>query len=138
MATKKEQETLIDALSFYGLRDLPDEDTKEHLWIRALGKVQKADGTISYVGMSRNDKLEEVISKDFGSISVIRKIIAVYPFEFLDSSYLPKFKTKSKEERIKHLKYEGVNANFDDMSLKDLDKLVYHQAMKTQLSQTKH
>lgn len=134
MATKKEKETLIDALSFYGLRALPEEDNKEHLWIKALGKVQKADGTISYVGMTRNEQLEEVICKDFGSIAVIRKVLKVYPFTFLDAAYLPKFKTKTKEERIKHLRYENVKGDLENMSLKDLDKLVYHQAIKNQLS----
>lgn len=136
MATKKEQETLIDALSFYGLTDLPEEDTKEHLWIKALGRVQKADGTISYVGMSRNEKLEEVVCKDFGTLGVIRKILNVHPFVYLDAAYLPKFKTKSKEERIKYLKFNGVKDNLDDVSLKDLDKMVYKQAMISQLTNT--
>jgi hypothetical protein len=55
---------------------------------------------------------------------------------YLDAAYLPKFKTKSKEERIKYLKFNGVKDNLDDVSLKDLDKMVYKQAMISQLTNT--
>lgn len=134
---KKEQESLIDALSYCGLRELPKVDNNEDVWIRALAKVAKADGSFGYVLLEKDGNLNDKVKRDFGSTSIIRKIEEVYPFSYLKPSYMPKFKTQGKDERIKYLQRYDANWDLSKMTVKELDKQVMILAVKKQLSNEK-
>lgn len=129
----------MECLKWTGVSKLPEKDDKENIWINAIGLVQKADGSESYVALGKNAKLEIEYVKDFGSISVIRKIKEIYPYEYLLAKNMPQFKTKKKEERIDYLnKYGyGKDRNLEELSLKDLDKMVIWSSIKFQLNQHK-
>ena len=86
---KKEQESLIDALSYCGLRELPKVDNNEDVWIRALAKVAKADGSFGYVLLEKDGNLKDKVKRDFGSTSIIRKIEEVYGVPYEKIIFLP-------------------------------------------------
>jgi hypothetical protein len=131
---KNEEKSLISAMAFCSLRELPQEDDKENIWVEALAKVKKADTTTSYVYVRKDKNGENKIAKDFGSSSVIRKVICYYPFNFLKANYLPTFKTQKKEDRIRYLQKVYKDKDFSAMSLKELDKEVLKVAINNQLA----
>ena len=131
---KDEEKSLISAMAFCSLRELPQEDDKENIWVEALAKVKKADTTTSYVYVRKDKNGENKIAKDFGSSSVIRKVICYYPFNFLKANYVPTFKTQKKEDRIRYLQKVYKDKDFSAMSLKELDKEVLKVAINNQLA----
>jgi hypothetical protein len=128
------RESLIDALSWASLRELPEKDNGENIWIRALALVSKRDGSKSYVALVKGKNGEDRIIRDFGSVSMIVKIEEIYAFEYLDSSYLPTFDSKKKEDKIKWLSMQRPEVNYEEMSSKELNKAILHVAMQNQLA----
>lgn len=128
------RESLIDALSWASLRELPEKDNGENIWIRALALVSKRDGSKSYVALVKGKNGEDRIIRDFGSVSMIVKIEEIYAFEYLDSSYLPTFDSKKKEDKIKWLSMQRPEVNYEEMSAKELNKSILHVAMQNQLA----
>jgi hypothetical protein len=128
------RESLIDALSWASLRELPEKDNGENIWIRALALVSKRDGSKAYVALVKGKNGEDRIIRDFGSVSIIVKIEEVYAFEYLDSSYLPTFDSKKKEDKIKWLSMQRPEVNYEEMSAKELNKAILHVAMQNQLA----
>lgn len=136
---KFREKTLIDCLAYLSLRSLPKKEDGENYWIRAVALIEKSDGTQNYAYVEKNDKLENRIVKDFGSISSIKRVVEYYPFSYLTQQFMPKFKTQKKEERIVHLtKNEAVKKDYSSMSLKELDKEVLKRAVARQLAKEKH
>lgn len=129
------EDSLLEALKWASLPSLPEEDDKENIWIDALALVEKSDGTESYVALTKDDKLENKIIKDFGSVSIVRSIKQIYPYVYLSSAFVPMFKTRKKEERIAFLTQYKKDWDLSEMSLKELDKLVIIGAIKKQKSQ---
>jgi hypothetical protein len=128
------RESLIDALSWASLRELPEKDNGENIWIRALALVSKRDGSKAYVALVKGKDGEDRIIRDFGSVSMIVKIEEIYAFEYLDSSYLPTFDSKKKEDKIKWLSMQRPEVNYEEMSAKELNKAILHVAMQNQLA----
>ena len=136
MNPKQKELSLIEALSFCSLRELPEEDDKENIWILALAEVQKHDGSISYVLLRKNwETLTDNIVKDFGTVSAIHKINHIYPFNFLKAGYMPTFKTNKKEDKVNYLKKSNPanTAKYESITAKELDKEIIKIAIKTQL-----
>lgn len=125
--------SLIECLKWCGVPSLPDEDDKENIWIKAIALVQKADGSESYVAIKKDEQLRDKIVKDFGSVSVIRVVKAIYPYSYLSGAYVPQFKTKKKEERIAYLQKIYPQDDFSQMSVKELDKQVVISAVQYQM-----
>lgn len=134
---KKTEESLIDALSYCDLRDLPDVEDGENVWIRAIAKIVKSDGLEYYAYVEKGQNLENRIIKDFGSMSSIVKVSAYYPFSYLKADYMPEFKTKKKEERIAYLTRFKVNKDYSNMTLKELNDEVLKGAIEMQLAKEK-
>ncbi|MGN0929802.1 MAG: hypothetical protein ACI4N3_04135, partial [Alphaproteobacteria bacterium] len=70
------------------------------------------------------------VVKDFSiELSSIYKIEKIYPYLYLDSGQIPKFKDeKSKEEKIAWLSFYDKETDYSSMSLKDLKKAVINKA----------
>jgi hypothetical protein len=128
------EKSLIDVLSYCDLRDLPEADKKEYVWVRAVALVEKRDGTLNYAVAKANAIGDYAITKDFGSISSIVTVKQYFPYEFLDATFLPDFKGAKKEDRINWLVKNGVNKDFSSMTAKDLDKECTNFAIKQQLN----
>lgn len=135
MAKNIERESLVSALAYCSLRDLPEIDNGEEVWIYAVAKVEKADGSTSYALVEKDDNGEDRILKDFGAISAIRSVVSYHPYVFLKPAYLPKFKSEKKEERVEYLnKKLSDGRDFAKMSKKELDVIILNLAIKNQKS----
>lgn len=132
MSTLKEK-TLLDALSFVSLRTLPTKAEKEdNNYLSAIVEVVKVDGTTSYALQKTREDLTKYIAKDFGTISTIKEIVSIHPFEFLKEKYV--FNGTTKEEKIEYLKkmYKDEDYDFDTMPLKEINKMIKMIAVKYQ------
>lgn len=130
---KIKEKTLVDALSYCDLRELPKEWDKETVYIRAIALVSKTDGSYNYAVVKKGDGGKDNVEKDFGNISAIRTIEKVYPFRFLATNFVPTFKTKSKDERLNWLEKFGDGKDYSSMTLKELDKEILSSAMQRAL-----
>ena len=125
--------SLISCLAALDLRDLPKEWDKEDVWILAVGLVSKIDGTFSYAALRKDEDGNARVVKDFGNICAIRRVEKVYPYKFLDASFMPMFKTRAKDERIAWLERMGEKGNFIEMSAKELEKKVLNVSIQQAL-----
>lgn len=130
-------ESLINALSYCSLRELPEVEDKESVWIRAIAKIVKADGQEYYAYVEKDSNLNNKIIKDFGPVSAIARIVEYYPFSYLKPAFMPKFKGRSKEERIAYLTRYNKDLKLDGLSVKELDKLIMKGAILKQMEQEK-
>lgn len=139
---KLNKESLVRALSFCGLREVPEEWDKENVYLRALALVSKSDGSESYVLVAKDGRGNDKVVKDFGNVCAINATISVHPFFFLDTRWLPEFKPKGKgkanadgkAERIAWLERNGVVMN-EKTDIKTLDKEILYVAMQKALAQ---
>lgn len=97
----KLEQTLLNCLMFAGEKSLPEEWTKENVWVRAVVLVHKMNGVDSYAVAQFNGKKESIIY-DPGGSSRIREIKAIYPYMYLDKCYLPS-NMKTREDIIAFL-----------------------------------
>jgi hypothetical protein len=138
MKKKRLDETLIDAMSYCSLRELPEVDNGTDLWIRALAKVAKSDGSFSYVYVIKDpDTLDNKVKKDFGTVSAIIKYLEYYPFYYLDARLMPTFDGNTKAERIEYLNKLDPSADHSKKTLKELNREVVRIVMKYQLEKEK-
>lgn len=139
---KLKKESLVKAMSFCGLREVPEEWDKENIYLRALALVAKTDGSESYVLVEKDERGEDRMVKDFGTISAIHETISIHPFFFLDTRWLPEFKPKGKgkgnadgkAERIAWLERNNVIVD-GKTDIKTLDKEILYVAMQKALAQ---
>ena len=127
------EKSLIKCLAALDLRDLPKEWDKENVWILAVGLISKIDGTFSYAALKKDKDGNARVVKDFGNICAIRQVEKVYPYKYLDATFIPYFKGRSKDERIAWLEQMGEEGNFGEMSAKELDKKVLNVAIQQAL-----
>ena len=127
------EKSLINCLAALDLRDLPKEWDKENVWILAVGLLSKIDGTFSYAALKSDEDGNARVVKDFGNICAIRQIEKVYPYKYLDASFMPYFKTRAKDERIAWLDRMGEKDDFSLMSAKELEKKVLNVAIQQAL-----
>jgi hypothetical protein len=128
-------ESLIKALSHFLLKDLPDVDTGENIWVKALALVRKCDGSESYVYVVKDiETLQNKIAKDFGGVARISEIIEFYPFSYLKSGYVPTFNGKKKEDRVKYLMTYDNRKDYSSMTLKELDREIIRVGIEKQLN----
>jgi hypothetical protein len=124
-------------LSWASLRELPEKDNGENVWIKALALVSKRDGSKAYVALVKGKDGEDRLIKDFGSVSQIVKYDEIRPYVYLDSSYLPTFEAKKREDKIKWLALRRPDVDFEAMNAKELNKAILHVAMQNQLEDLK-
>lgn len=134
MAKDMLRESLINALSWASLRELPQKDNGENIWIKALALVSKRDGSKAYVALMKGKNGEDRLIKDFGTVSQVVKIEEVYAYSYLDSSYLPQFDSKKREDKIKWLSLQRPDVDYESMTAKELNKAILHVAMQNQLA----
>ena len=131
-------ETLVEALSFCGVRELPEELKGKEVWIKAIGLVSKVDGSQSYVYLERGELGVSNIKKDFGTLSPIVKIDKIYPYLYLSEDEVPKFSKEDKGEKTSWLVARGYNE--EELSTKThqhINKLVIDECVKAALNKDK-
>lgn len=138
MSTIKDK-TLIEALSYCDLNVVPEEDTKEYIWIRALALVKKTDGSSNYAVCERDKEANPKIVKDFGSVAAIVKIEKFYPFTLLDKQYIPVFNGRNaNDNRIKWLRDRGEKGELESMKPKELELKILKYAINDALMASKN
>lgn len=129
-----ERQSLMQCLDWCSVRTLPAEYDGKNVYIKAIGKVSKKDGTFAYVAIKKDKQGNDKIVRDFGSMSAIHKIEKIYPYLYLDALFLPVFKTAKKEERIMFLSSVYKGRSFTEMTLKELDKEVLNYAIQRNIA----
>jgi hypothetical protein len=130
---REEQESLVEALSYCALRELPNKDDGDGYWLEAIARVAKRDGTHSYAYAARDiQTLEPCIKKDFGSVSGIAFVEDYYPYEYLRDEFAVKLSTKeSKVEYLSSIDADNAKA-YAKMSVKKLDEEIIRRCIIAQ------
>ncbi|MEE1082183.1 MAG: hypothetical protein UH850_00355 [Paludibacteraceae bacterium] len=134
----KTRASLIKALSYCSLRELPEVDSGEDVWIKALALVTKTDGRDYFIAIEKDPKtIANRVKKDFGDTGAIVVYKSIHPYLYLSSEYMPKFHDKTKETRIKYLTDVNPEIDWSKYSLKELNDAVLGVAIKAQLNHIK-
>ena len=135
-----EKETLTAVLQFTGCTELPSALKEGDIYVRAIAKVKKANNHETMCVIVNDGEGNPIIKKDFGSISMIKEIVEIYPLSVLESDSIPYFRkkkdivnflvnlgeTESDVERLASSKEEEDKAA--------LKALVYKHCIKLQIS----
>ena len=107
MENKNEKSSLIEVLSLSKRSDLGKEWDGKKLWLKAIIKVQKCDNSINYALADNDGYNSPSITRDFGNMAKIVKILAIYPTYYLSENQRPNLKNKS--DIINYLAAYGCN-----------------------------
>ena len=89
-----EKETLTAVLQFTGCTELPSALKEGDIYVRAIAKVKKANNHETMCVIVNDGTGKPIIKKDFGSISMIKEIVEIYPLSVLESDSIPDFRKK--------------------------------------------
>lgn len=89
-----EKETLTAVLQFTGCTELPAAIKEGDIYVRAIAKVKKANNHETMCVIVNDGTGNPIIKKDFGSISMIKEIVEIYPLSVLESDSIPYFRKK--------------------------------------------
>lgn len=134
-----EKETLTAVLQFTGCTELPAVLKEGDIYVRAIAKVKKANNHETMCVIVNDGTGKPIIKKDFGSISMIKEIVEIYPLSVLESDSIPDFRKKKDivsflvrlGETESHVeKLASSKADEDKAALK---ALVYKHCIKLQI-----
>lgn len=134
-----EKETLTAVLQFTGCTELPSALKEGDIYVRAIAKVKKANNHETMCVIVNDGTGKPIIKKDFGSISMIKEIVEIYPLSVLESDSIPDFRKKKDivsflvrlGETESHVeKLASSKADEDKAALK---ALVYKHCIKLQI-----
>ena len=134
-----EKETITAVLQFTGCTELPAALKDGDIYVRAIAKVKKANNHETMCVIVNDGTGKPIIKKDFGSISMIKEIVEIYPLSVLESDSIPDF--RSKKNIVSFLVNLGENESYVEQlaaSKSDEDKaalkaLVYKHCIKLQI-----
>lgn len=89
-----EKETITSVLQFTGCTELPAALKEGDIYVRAIAKVKKANNHETMCVIVNDGTGKPIIKKDFGSISMIKEIVEIYPLSVLESDSIPYFRKK--------------------------------------------
>lgn len=134
-----EKETLTAVLQFTGCTELPAALKEGDIYVRAIAKVKKANNHETMCVIVNDGTGKPIIKKDFGSISMIKEIVEIYPLSVLESDSIPDF--RKKKDIVSFLVNLGENESYVEKlaaSKSDEDKaalksLVYKHCIRLQI-----
>lgn len=135
-----EKETLTAVLQFTGCTELPAALKEGDIYVRAIAKVKKANNHETMCVIVNDGTGNPIIKKDFGSISMIKEIVEIYPLSVLESDSIPYF--RKKKDIVNFLVNLGENesdverlaSSKEDVDKADLKALVYKHCIKLQIA----
>ena len=89
-----EKETLVAVLQYTKCKELPEPLKEGDIYVRAIAKVKKANNHETMCVIVNNGEGKPIIKKDFGSISMIKEIVEIYPLSVLENESIPDFRKK--------------------------------------------
>lgn len=135
-----EKETLTAVLQFTGCTELPAALNEGEIYVRAIAKVKKANNHETMCVIVNDGTGNPIIKKDFGSISMIKEIVEIYPLSVLESDSIPYF--RKKKDIVNFLVNLGENesdverlaSSKEDEDKSALKALVYKHCIKLQIA----
>lgn len=135
-----EKETLTAVLQFTGCTELPEALKEGDIYVRAIAKVKKANNHETMCVIVNDGTGNPIIKKDFGSISMIKEIVEIYPLSVLESDSIPDFRKKKDivsflvrlGETESHV--EKLASSKEDEDKAALKALVYKHCIKLQIA----
>ena len=135
-----EKETLTEVLQFTGCTELPAAIKEGDIYVRAIAKVKKANNHETMCVIVNDGTGKPIIKKDFGSISMIKEIVEIYPLSVLESDSIPDFRKKKDivsflvrlGETESHV--ERLASSKEDEDKAALKALVYKHCIKLQIA----
>ena len=135
-----ERETLTAVLQFTGCTELPAALNEGDIYVRAIAKVKKANNHETMCVIVNDGTGNPIIKKDFGSISMIKEIVEIYPLSVLESDSIPDFRKKKDivsflvrlGETESHV--EKLASSKEDEDKAALKALVYKHCIKLQVA----
>lgn len=135
-----EKETLTAVLQFTGCTELPAALKEGDIYVRAIAKVKKANNHETMCVIVNDGTGNPIIKKDFGSISMIKEIVEIYPLSVLESDSIPDFRKKKDivsflvrlGETESHV--EKLASSKEDEDKAALKSLVYKHCIKLQIA----
>ena len=135
-----EKETLTAVLQFTGCTELPAALKEGDIYVRAIAKVRKANNHETMCVIVNDGTGNPIIKKDFGSSSMIKEIIEIYPLSVLESDSIPDFRKKKDivsflvrlGETESHV--EKLASSKEDEDKAALKALVYKHCIKLQIA----
>lgn len=135
-----EKETLTEVLQFTGCTELPAALKEGDIYVRAIAKVKKANNHETMCVIVNDGTGNPIIKKDFGSISMIKEIVEIYPLSVLESDSIPDFRKKKDivsflvrlGETESHV--EKLASSKEDEDKAALKALVYKHCIKLQIA----
>ena len=135
-----EKETLTAVLQFTGCTELPSALKEGDIYVRAIAKVKKANNHETMCVIVNDGTGNPIIKKDFGSISMIKEIVEIYPLSVLESDSIPYF--RKKKDIVNFLVNLGENesdverlaSSKEDEDKAALKALVYKHCIKLQIA----
>ena len=135
-----EKETLTAVLQFTGCTELPAALKEGDIYVRAIAKVKKSNNHETMCVIVNDGTGNPIIKKDFGSISMIKEIVEIYPLSVLESDSIPDFRKKKDivsflvrlGETESHV--EKLASSKEDEDKAALKALVYKHCIKLQIA----
>ena len=135
-----EKETLTAVLQFTGCTELPAALKEGDIYVRAIAKVKKANNHETMCVIVNDGEGNPIIKKDFGSISMIKEIVEIYPLSVLESDSIPDF--RKKKDIVNFLVNLGENesdverlaSSKEEEDKAALKSLVYKHCIKLQIA----
>ena len=135
-----EKETLTVVLQFTGCTELPAALKEGDIYVRAIAKVKKANNHETMCVIVNDGTGKPIIKKDFGSISMIKEIVEIYPLSVLESDSIPDFRKKKDivsflvrlGETESHV--EKLASSKEEEDKATLKALVYKHCIKLQIA----
>ena len=135
-----EKETLTAVLQFTGCTELPSALKEGDIYVRAIAKVKKANNHETMCVIVNDGTGNPIIKKDFGSISMIKEIVEIYPLSVLESDSIPDFRKKKDivsflvrlGETESHVEKLASSKEEEDKAA--LKALVYKHCIKLQIA----
>ena len=134
-----EKETITAVLQFTGCTELPAALKEGDIYVRAIAKVKKANNHETMCVIVNDGEGNPIIKKDFGSISMIKEIVEIYPLSVLESDSIPDFRKKKDivsflvrlGETESHV--ENLASSKSDEDKAALKALIYKHCIKLQI-----
>lgn len=134
-----EKETLTEVLQFTGCTELPSALKEGDIYVRAIAKVKKANNHETMCVIVNDGEGNPIIKKDFGSISMIKEIVEIYPLSVLESDSIPDF--RKKKDIVSFLVRLGeTESNVEQLAASKADEdkaalkaLIYKHCIKLQI-----
>lgn len=126
MDSELKRKSLFEVLKDTGLSKLPNIDEGKKVWVKAVALVLKNDGSETYCILKKTSIDTYKIQKDYGKCSPINRILEIYPYQYIDSSFIPKFGPNDKESRISFIinnskTTDEYNNSLRNMTVKELN-----------------